>query len=213
MPALNAPLAAVLIAAALGAAAPPGKAAGAGPARTRTEALIESFKKVPPASATPTGTQRAARGPQYEALDGFLDLDHMVDAAIAPSASRLDAAQLARFKRRFRELIRLVAYPNSGDFFRKAELSLQPEREAEAGVTAVAVKVRLAEEDLDTEVEFHWRAGAGGELRVVDVVFEGDSMVRDYQNQIARVIAKSGPGGLLEVLDERYAELVGTAKR
>ena len=50
-------------------------------------------------------------------------------------------------------------------------------------------------------------------LRIVDVSFEGDSLVKDYQNQIARVVDKQGGAGLLKVLDEKHAQLTGGAKK
>jgi len=207
MTALATGLAAVLVASALQAS--PAAAAPSGAATKRTEDLIAAFKKVPAETAKPTKAERAARERQFATLDGFLDLEYLTDEAIRPSASKLKPDELARFKSRFSELIRLVAYPNSGDFFRKAELEFLPEKKVSEQVTAVPVKVVVPSEDLETEVEFHWRATGDAPPRIVDVYFEGDSLVRDYQNQIARLLAKSGTAGLFKALDDRYAELSG----
>ena len=47
----------------------------------------------------------------------------------------------------------------------------------------------------------------------MDVAFEGDSLVKDYQNQIARLVDKRGGAGLLQVLDEKYAQLTAGAAK
>jgi len=169
----------------------------------RSKAVVLAFLKVPPKPGP-------ARDQAFAALDGFLDLDGMVAAAIAPRKDKLTPAELKRFQSRFRELLRAVAYTDSGDFFRSAKLGWGTPR-ADGDDAVVPTKVSVPKEDLETELEWRWRK-VGGVAKLVDVAFEGDSLVKDYQNQIARVVDKSGGAGLLKVLDEKWAELSAPAK-
>jgi ABC-type transporter MlaC component len=180
---------------------------GASPAPStaldRSKGVVAAFLKVP-ARAGP------ARDQAFRALDGFLDLEGMVSAAIAPRKDKLSAAEVARFQKRFRELLRVVAYTDSGDFFRTAKLTWGSPR-VEGDDALGPVKVVVPAEDLETALEFRWRQ-IGGAARIVDVAFEGDSLMKDYQNQIARIVDKKGAAGLLEVIDEKWAEVAGSKK-
>jgi len=173
-------------------------AAPAPEAQARSRAIVAAFVRVPE-------TPGPARTKAFAELDGFLALEELVSAAVAPRAAKFSASELARFKASFLEVLRLVAYTESGAFFRKARVTWGEAR-AEGEETAVPAKVVVPGEDLTTEVEFRWR-GVRGALRVVDVYFEGDSLLRDYQNQIARIVDKAGPAGLQKAVDERRAEL------
>lgn len=194
------PPAALALAALLALLAPPlaARAAPDAEAAARSRALVEAFARVPEAPGP-------ARAKAFAELDGFLALEELVAAAVAPRAAKFSEKELARFKASFREVLRLVAYTESGAFFRKARLTWGEAR-ADGAESLVLAKVAVPAEDLKTDLEFRWRR-VGGALRVVDVAFEGDSLLKDYQAQIARIVDKSGPAGLQKVIDERHAEL------
>lgn len=154
----------------------------------RTEALITAFKAV----------KSPADEAAFTALDGFFDRERLTTEPIAPLADKLTEEQKKGFAERYWRIIRLVAYPDAGRFFEKAQWTLKPV----AGKKDVALHARLVEEDLETDVVFHWHE-AGGALRVYDVSFDGASLVKDYQNQFGRIVAKEGADGLLKKLDER----------
>ena len=182
-------------------------AQGAAPAPSaaldRSKGVVAAFLKVP-AKAGP------ARDQAFKDLDGFLDLEGMVASAIDPRKDKLSAAERGRFQKRFRDLLRVVAYTDSGDFFRSAKLTWGSPR-VDGEDALVPCKVVVPAEDLQTELEFRWRQ-VGGAVRIVDVAFEGDSLTKDYQNQIARIVDKNGGAGLLKVLDEKWAEVSGSKK-
>ena len=181
----------------------------AGPARgdsggatARTEGLIETFKavrKVEDGALSPADQQ--ANRAAFAALDGYFDYDRLVDDPIAVHRAQLDAAQLARYRALFRELIRTVAYPDAGGFFRDATWTLREEPRGEGRVD-VHMAARVERKDLDTSVTFHW-AARGGTLLLVDVSFDGDSLVADYRNQFGRILKKEGAAGLLSRLAKR----------
>ncbi len=168
----------------------------------RTRALIALFEKVqaPPEGAAPTEAMRRANADTYAALDGFFDRQALTTAPIAPHREKFSDAQAERFAAVFWALLRLVAYPDSGAFLREAETEL-----GEAGDAATRLKARLPKDDLETEVVFRWKPGPDG-LRVVDVDFDGASLMKDYQNQFGRLIAKHGVDGLIAKLEARRAD-------
>lgn len=183
----------------------PARAAAPAPGKERTESLIAAFKKVKPDDGKLTAAEKAANARHFAELDGYLDFETLVSKPIAPRAAKLTPAQLADYKAKFRELIRLIAYPNSGEFFRDAKWKIGPEK-VQGELLTVPVDVRVPAEDLETVVEFQW-AKVDGTLQIQDVLFEGDSLVKDYQNQVSRVVDKQGAAGLIKALDDRLAEL------
>ena len=175
-------------------------AAAKDPAQAKTDQMIAAFK------AVKAGAGEAANAKPYATLDSLIDYDTITARSIEPRAAKFTAAQKAQFYKRFRELIRLQAYPDSGAFFRDAKLTFKPVT-TEGNVSNVPFRAYIAAEDLETNVTLHWTKAADGSLKMTDVSFEGDSLVRDYQNQFAKVVDKEGVAGLFKKLDERHAAL------
>ncbi len=165
------------------------------PAVARTKALIAAFQKVK--SDAPPEANKAAFGE----LDGFLDFDVLATAPLEPRKDKFTPAQRKEFQTKFRELIRLIAYPNSGGFFREAEVKFLAPKKA-GDVTVVTLDTRLPKEDLETEVGLHWKGD-----KLVDVSFDGDSLVADYRNQFTRIVDKEGAAGLIAKATERLETL------
>jgi ABC-type transporter MlaC component len=182
-----------------GAAAALAAPADKSPALGRTEAFIAAFKQVKP--GVPAEQQPKA----FSQLDTFLDFETLTSEALKPRADKFSPAQRSEYQQKFRELIRLIAYPDSGDFFRRAQLKFGASK-AQGDVTLVPFTASIPKEDLETEVTLHWASRPDG-LRLVDVSFDGASLVRDYQNQFTKIIDKDGPQGLIRKLDERRAQL------
>lgn len=170
----------------------------AGP-EAQTHALVQAFMAVTTATeAKPLdAASRAANAEAFARLDGFFAWDTLAKAPFTPHQDKLSEAQLARLRAAFRETVRWVAYPDSGDFFRKARWKV----EGTSG-TDVTLHASLPEEDVETRVTFHWRR-QGDALRIVDVSFDGASLVLDYANQFGRIIAKNGADDLVRRLEER----------
>jgi ABC-type transporter MlaC component len=176
----------------------------------RTEALIAAFQAVKPDDGKLTAADRRANELAFAALDSFFDFETLTTEPIRPHRAKFTAAQRQEFAGKFRELIRLVAYPGTGAFFRKAKRTVGVPRDA-GDARVVDVELRVPEEDLATTVSFHWKP-VGGTLRLVDVDFDGDSLVRDYRNQFGRIVDKDGAAGLLKRADEKLAELRKAAR-
>jgi ABC-type transporter MlaC component len=119
-------------------------------------------------------------------------------------ADKFSKPERADFDKKFKEVIRLVAYPDSGAFFRKAKWKIGSAKDE--GDDKAAVTVEASKDDLDTKVEMKWRV-LDGALRIYDVAFDGDSLVQDYKNQMTRIIDKGGVKDLIAKVDKRKADL------
>jgi ABC-type transporter MlaC component len=170
----------------------------------RTESLIATFKKVKSGDKL-SAADRKANEQLFGEIDRFMDFESLTSKPIEPRASKFSPKQRGEFADKFRELIRAIAYPDSGGFFREAKLKLGAPAE-KAGATVVPIDASVPKQDLKTKLEFSW-VRRDGTLKIADLSFDGDSLVKDYQNQFARIIDKEGVAGLLKKMDEKKAEL------
>jgi len=172
----------------------------------RTHNLIDAFKNVRKGDeAKPlAAADRQANVTAFSTLDGFFDYDRITGDAIAPQKANLSADQLQRYKQMFKELIRLVAYPDSGAFLKRAQLNVSPAQAAGQGQT-VAMDCKIPADDIETKVVFTWTKEADG-WRVTDVAFDGSSLIKDYQNQFGRIITKEKATGFIALLEKRLAK-------
>lgn len=179
-------------------------------ARGQTEALIVAFKAVKRAEEGQklSPADLKANEAAFKALDGFLDQAALVHGPLEPHVKAFKPKALEAFKARFWETLRLVAYPNSGAFFESAQYTLSDAKPDGARIQ-VAMHATLEAQDLETDVIFYW--GAAG--RLVDISFDGASLVVDYRNQFGRIIKKKGVEGLIAVLEEKHAQITGAAKK
>ncbi|MBI3179616.1 MAG: ABC transporter substrate-binding protein [Deltaproteobacteria bacterium] len=175
-------------------------------ALARTEALVAAFKavKAPPEGKTLSDADRAANKKVFAELDGYFDYGRITSDPVAPHKKKFSKAQLSEFAALFREVIRLVAYTDSGAFLSSATLDIKagPNKGKRSDVLMHAA---VAEDDIETDVTFHWES-TGGTLRVVDVSFDGASLVADYKAQFGRIIDKDGVTGLIDKIKKKLDE-------
>lgn len=189
--------------------ASPARAAKA-PAIERTESLVAALLKVKADDGKLTAAQKEANAKVFGQLDGYFDFDRLTTESIATVVAKFKPEEATEFKKKLRDVIRLIAYPDSGSFFKKTKYTLGSAKEQ--GETAVVpMDAKVPADDLETQIDFHWRKTPEG-LRIVDVSFDGDSMIKDYQNQFARIIDKEGVKGLLDKLEKRRTELQAPPK-
>lgn len=172
----------------------------------RTQALVDTFKTVKDAAegATLSAAERTANEAAFKKLDDFFDYATLTSEPFAPHKAKINEAQRAKVQPMFQELIRLVAYPKSGAFLKRAKLGLSAGKQA--GDTAdVAMSAAVAAEDFQTTVVFRWQ-DKGGTYRIVDVSFDGASLVKDYKNQFGRIIEKDGADGLIKKMSTRLEQ-------
>lgn len=191
----------------------PAAAVTASSVKSATEALVAAFKRVKDDDGKLSDADKAANAKTYAELDALLAREHFTAAAIAPRKDKFSAAELKAFQEQFWDVVQRIAYPGSGAFFREGQVKYAEPKE-KGGIWTHELTAYIPSEDLETVVALQWKL-EGGKLRIVDVLFDGDSLVKDYQNQFARIVDKDGAAGLLKKLAEKREELTkktGAAK-
>jgi len=178
-------------------------------AKKRTQAFIDNLLKVkaPEEGKELPKADKDANAKVFAELDGFFDWAFLTSEPIAAKADKFSKDERAAFDTKFKEVIRLVAYPDSGAFFRKAKWSITTAKDE--GSDKAMVRIEASKDDLDTKVDMKWRL-VDGSLRIYDVAFDGDSLVQDYKNQMSRIIDKGGVKDLMAKIDKRKADLEKT---
>lgn len=182
----------------------PGLAAAQDAPRERAEKLLASFRELKPGKGLAPAEQ-AANTRIVESLDAAFDFEGLTDAILAPRAEKLTPADRKRFKDEFHGLIRAGTFVDTSAFFKKATLGFKPSVPGPAGAL-VTIHVAVPADDTELDVGLVWRDQAGT-LKVVDVLVDGDSLVKDYQNQVARIVDRDGAAGLFAKLAERRAQI------
>ena len=174
--------------------------------QTKTEELIEAFKAVTPLpeEGALTADQKASNRRAFERLDALFDFENLTTTAIEPHKASLSDAQIQQYKKLFEAMVRLMAYPNAGQAFGKAEYRVTGSAAVEGGFDTT-VEMYWEEQDLELELTFHWR---GDTLRAGDVSFDGDSLVKDYQASFGRIINKDGADEFIARLEKKHAEIL-----
>lgn len=140
----------------------------------------------------------------FAELDTMFDWDYLILEPIKPRADKFSPAEKDEFNKKFKEVIRLVAYPDSGAFFRKAKWKFTDAKDK--GEKGASVAIEAKREDLETKVDLQFHK-VGADLKLYDVEFDGDSLVKDYQNQMVRIVDKGGAKELIGKVDKRKADL------
>ncbi|MBN1962129.1 MAG: ABC transporter substrate-binding protein [Deltaproteobacteria bacterium] len=166
----------------------------------RTNELVALFKQVKKAEKgkSLSSAEQKANDAIYKQLDDFYDFDTIASEPLKPHKNKLTPAQQAKILPNFKELIRLVAYPQSGGFLQGANYKIK------AGPTAneTQMDANAPEKDFETTVIFRWQKQKNT-WRIIDVSFDGASLIQDYKNQFGRIIKKEGGEGLIKKLEKR----------
>lgn len=196
----------ILVLVLVAAAVPAFAADRAEEAKKRTQAFVDGLLKVKQVEAGKElpKADKDANTKVFGELDGFFDWAYLTSEPVAPRADKFTKPERDEFDKKFKDVIRLVAYPDSGAFFRKAKWSITNAKDE--GGDKATVTISASKDDLDTKVDMKWRL-VDGSLRIYDVAFDGDSLVQDYKNQMTRIIDKGGVKDLLAKVDKRKAEL------
>jgi ABC-type transporter MlaC component len=172
----------------------------------RTQGLIEAFKtvKIAPEGGHLDAAEVSTNQRAFTAIDVFFNFPRLVVDALGPHKKKFSAPQFGRFEKDFRELVRTVSYTRSAALVQRAKLEVAAPQ-AHAAQQWVDMHVALAEQDLETHVTFVWECLAK-QWQITDVLFDGASFVKDYQNQFGKIVKKEGVDGLLKRLSTRLAK-------
>jgi ABC-type transporter MlaC component len=169
----------------------------------RTRKLIATFKTVKsaPEGGTLSAEDNAANTKVFTALDGFFDFPTFSSDCLGASAAKLSPAQTKEFKDNLVSILRKRGYPNGGSVFNEGVVK-EGKPVDRGGATAVPLKVSFPKQDITMDVEFVWNKGG----KIVDLVLDGDSLAKDYRNQVGRILAKSGPEDLLKRVADKQKD-------
>ncbi len=142
----------------------------------------------------------------YQKIDAFINYEQITSATIKPHRKYFNNQQAKKFKKLLRALIRKVSYPDSGAFYKESKYTYQKPK-VTASKAVVIMDVLLIEEDLDLELGYYWNKDDKGEWKLVDLSFDEDSLVKDYQNQFGRILSKGSADDLIKKLEDKLSEL------
>lgn len=145
--------------------------------------------------------QRRVNAAAFVRLDDYFDYERLALDALGGFRGRFSPEQLQRYLLRFRQVIRLVAFPACADALRNAQLRV------EGGATSdqradVNVLVHDLRTQADTAIVFHVHENQE-RWRLYDVSVAGHSLAVDYREQFARILQHNPSEVLLARLDER----------
>lgn len=134
----------------------------------------------------------------------YFDYEHLVREPIEPHRTKLNPEQLERYSKLFRELLEMA--PLIASLGGNASLEYKIRKPVGTGdEVKVGLSAYDASTDMATDVAFQWKKSGDG-WRVVDMTLDGASLIKGYQNQFGRILAKEGAEGLLKRLEQRLAE-------
>ncbi|MDH5547548.1 MAG: ABC transporter substrate-binding protein [Gammaproteobacteria bacterium] len=162
--------------------------------KSRTEGFVDAMK-----------ASKEKDEASYKRIDDFIDYQTITAETVAPHSKKFSSEQMSAFQRDLTALIRIVAYPQSGKFYKEAKYKYR-EAQMKGKVAVVIQDTYLPSEDLEMEIGYQL-AQIDGKWRITDITFDGDSMVKDYQNQFGRIIAKDGVNGLNKRIQDKFKEL------
>lgn len=145
-----------------------------------------------------------------KAIDAFINFDHIIDESIRPHRAKFSAGQASEFKRLLLELARKVAYPRGSNFLNTTRLKFVGKKGGDTQAV-VTYSVHIEKDDIDMDVGYIWQK-FGANVMLADVSFDGDSLVKDYQNQFGRIIEKDGVDALIKKVKDKLAEYKTGAK-
>jgi len=167
--------------------------AGLSPLET-TKAFVASMKSV-----------KTDGENSYPKIDTFINFDHLTTETIRPHLKSFNDKQINTFKPLLQQLIRLVAYPQSGDFYTDSKYTYR--KPTVNGDNAyVIMDVIFEKEDLEIELGYFWKK-TNNNWQLTDLSFDEDSLVKDYQNQFGRIISKESVDSLNQKLQNKLTEI------
>lgn len=141
----------------------------------------------------------------YKTVDNFFNYDLITSNTIAPHKDKFTGAQSKKLKTDLTQLIRVVAYPQSGTFYKESKYTYA-QADTSGNKAMIVQKTYLPKEDLELDIGYQWENN-NGQWKITDITFDEDSIVKDYQNQFGRIISKSGVDGLLKKLNDKLKEM------
>lgn len=167
-----------------------------------TQRLLTAFRSVKSADKGKRLSKAdvAANRVAMAKIDAWLDFDAFTTAFVGKSAARFSAPERKRFGEVLTGIVRNRGYANGGRVFRDGKVTLG-KVVGKGARRSVPIANYFAKEDLSMDSAFVY----GPSDRIVDLMVDGDSLTRDFANQVARMLKKKTSAELLRKLDRKLA--------
>jgi ABC-type transporter MlaC component len=177
-----------------------------GDPKTQTDALIEAFKnvKAAPEEGKLSAADRKHNKGAFKVLDAFFDYHTLTINTVKKNKKAFKKGELKKFQKMLEDLIRMVAYPDSGAFLNESKITIGAAK-INGNKADVEMEALLEEDDFETIATYHWHK-VKKQWKLFDVSFDGDSLIKDYQNQFGGIIKEKGVKGLIDLLHKRHAK-------
>ena len=136
------------------------------------------------------------------------DTQALVQGALGANWPQLTAEQQNEFTSLFIELVKISYSETLKRYAKDATISFDQERIA-GDHAEVPTRISSPAHSAPFSVVYRLHPAGEGWL-IYDVVVENVSLVQNYRNQFARIMAKSSGAGLMEALKRKLAELKAT---
>jgi phospholipid transport system substrate-binding protein len=134
------------------------------------------------------------------------DTQELAQRALGENWQKLTEEQRKEFTSLFIELVKQSYSDTLKRYSQESQVSFDQER-IDGKQAEVQTRISSPAQSAPFSVVYQLHRKGDGWL-IYDVVAENVSLVRNYRNQFARIMAKSSGAGLLEVLKQKIAELI-----
>jgi phospholipid transport system substrate-binding protein len=133
------------------------------------------------------------------------DTQELAQRALGGNWQKLTDEQQREFTSLFIELVKMSYSDTLKRYSKDSQVSFDQER-IEGDQAEVQTRISSPAQSAPFSVAYRLHLEGDGWL-IYDVVAENVSLVQNYRNQFARIMAKSSGAGLLEALKQKVAEL------
>jgi ABC-type transporter MlaC component len=167
-----------------------------------TSRLVQAFKAVKSAGKGKrlAKADSAANKVAMARIDAWFDFPTFTTACMGKNAARFSPAETRRFGELLTGILRNRGYANGGRIFRDGKLTLG--KVAGKGARrSVPMTIYFAKQDLTMESAFVYNPAD----KIIDLIIDGDSLTRDFGNQVSRMLKKKTPAKVLAKLEKKLA--------
>lgn len=138
-------------------------------------------------------------------IDKAIDYNTILNRVFEPTKDKFSSDELKQVKSDIMQLIHLVAYPRANNYFNEAAFNFRAPVE-EQQLVKIIQSTYIPSEDLEVDITYHW-SKASGDWKIINIEFDEDSLINDYQAQFTRIIDKEGASSLVKKVADKLAKV------
>lgn len=181
-------------------------AAQGGPSADQAQTFVDKLASDAISTLTRSGLDKPARIDRFRGLleRGF-QMDYIGLLVLGTYSRTSTPEQIAKYQSVFKEFV-LLKYAGLLDSYQGEKFVITGSQPA--GKSDVVVQSRINPVNAGQPVSAEWRIREfGGDLKIIDVKFEGISMVQSQREEFASILSQGGIDRLISVLTDQVAAL------